>query len=58
MYLMVCNETLLKKLYKYWYTLYPPATEETGAMGHEIESRQGIVWWPIKDNIIMRTSDE
>jgi hypothetical protein len=22
----------------------PPATEETGATGREIESRQGIVW--------------
>jgi hypothetical protein len=25
--------------------LYPPATEETGAMGREIESRQGIGWY-------------
>jgi hypothetical protein len=24
--------------------LSPPATEETGAMGREIESRQGIGW--------------
>jgi hypothetical protein len=24
--------------------LSPPATEETGAMGHEIESRHGIGW--------------
>jgi hypothetical protein len=23
---------------------YPPATEETGAMGREIESREGIGW--------------
>jgi hypothetical protein len=25
--------------------LSPPATEDSGAMGREIESRQGIVWW-------------
>jgi hypothetical protein len=27
----------------------PPATEETGAMGREIESRQGIGWKLFKD---------
>jgi hypothetical protein len=29
----------------------PPATEETGTMGREIESRQGIRWYLLKDQI-------
>jgi hypothetical protein len=32
-------------------TSTPPATEETGAMGREIESRQGIGWYvPLEKN--------
>jgi hypothetical protein len=32
---------LVKKIMVSWS---PPATKETGAMGREIESRQGIGW--------------
>jgi hypothetical protein len=32
----------------YVVVLSPPATKESGAMGREIESRQGIGWWLLK----------
>jgi hypothetical protein len=34
--------TALSAWYTYIVVSYPPATEEIGAMGREIESRQGI----------------
>jgi hypothetical protein len=31
----------------------PPATKQTGAMGHEIESRKGIGWLLFKITIMI-----
>jgi hypothetical protein len=51
---------LWRGLLMYVVVSFPPATEETGAMGREIESHQGIGWQIIKNgiHIIIHRSDE